>query len=242
MRRPPVLVFFLLLFLVGSALTACQSKPPASQQAGSASSAAESAAVVPEQPAPSDAKLGDMTGVFDDRVEAAMKTLFSNVAVICVRELTLEASESESKACPTRKAIMALDPTGAALEHCFVDDDVEASLKCTVMGGLLMKSRSASGTPVSASAWSDLDALLVREITVLGIDDVYTCTKEGKSEGEAARACQADRFAERFDFSAADGRACLKLPDEWDFSKCLGEAAALGLFEAAAQRSGQLGA
>lgn len=230
----------LVLLLVAGLVAGCQSGSgkgvATTSQAGKAQakSAPPSPAVTPADPAGSaGTAFPGSTGVFDTRIEAAFKSLMSNITGACIRELSLEAAREEIMGCLNTKTISALEPSGRAVRHCRNDTDVEASLQCTLGGALLIKLREDSGSVISDNAWKDIEVALGQEMAVVAIDEAMTCTKQGQGEGEAARVCFADRLMDRFDVPQEDGRACLGITDEWDFSKCLGEAGALGIVESA---------
>jgi hypothetical protein len=233
----------LVLLLAAGLVAGCQNRSGkeiagTGQAAGSApaETAPPSPSATPADPADSAGKaFPGSTGVFDARIETAFKFLMSNITGACIRELSLEAERGEIMECLNTKTISALEPSGRAVRHCRNDTDVEASLQCTLVGALLIKLREDSGSVISDNAWKDIEVTLGQEMAVVAVDEAMTCTKQGQGEGEAARICFADRLMDRFDVPQADGRACLGITDEWDFSKCLGEAGALGIVESAAK-------
>ncbi|MBK8158219.1 MAG: hypothetical protein IPK59_05355 [Rhodospirillaceae bacterium] len=177
-------------------------------------------------------------GVFDARIEAAMKEMFSKAMAACARDHSVVASKAGLMGCFNEKTALAIDPSGAANENCGGFEEPEQSFKCILMGSMLMRVREQSKVPISAAAWQDIEGVLAGEMAVIALDESFACTKSGHTGDEAARACLADRLVGRLGGKAEDGRSCLAVEDDFIFGQCIGEAAALELIESAATRVG----
>lgn len=227
--------------LAGLVLAGCQG---GKGEAVTTSATQEAAPAPSPSPAPAladapavEAPFPGSTGIFDARREEAFKTLFGNVLTSCIEQLPANAPSGEMIGCLNGGTIAAIEPSGHAIRHCRNDANMETSLSCALSGALLLKMREEAKAGISDSGWQNLDATVGQEMVVISIDETMACTREGKRAGEPARICYADRLTNRFDIAPEDGRACLRISDEWDFSQCLGEAAALTILEAAARKS-----
>lgn len=176
----------------------------------------------------------ETTGIFDARIEMVMTTMFSTIAQSCVREMPAGLASPGLMNCMEDKAILAMEPSGAAKRYCS-RGDIEEAFKCALQGIMLMKLREKSDTPVTEAAWKDIEVVLTGEATVAAMEEAFECMRETQG-AEAERSCMADNFARRLGGDPADARQCLALEKDEVFGQCLGEAAALSVLETAAKR------
>ena len=228
-------VAFLIVALGG--LMGCQTK----QEAASVTSPPPTTPT----PVPAPAVSGDASafgnktsGVFDARMETAIKAMFSKVMAVCARDHSVVPNKAGLMGCFNEKTALAIDPSGAANEHCGSFEEPEQTFKCILMGSMLMRVREQSAVPMTAATWQDIEGVLAGEMAVVAMDESFACAKSGHTGDAAARSCLADRLVVRLGGNVGDGRSCLSVEDDFIFGQCLGEAAALELIETAATRVG----
>jgi hypothetical protein len=217
------------LLLAGLALSGCQNQSGTTSAAAAPSTKTQSSPAAPAGRLKADGWVS--TGVFDDQIEGATRTMMSNALNACMK-----ASSGELMACLDEETADAIDPSGSAKKACAGISESKGHYQCVFGGTLVMKLRAKNDVPMSQEAWEDSERAMREELMAAALADSFSCMKSVGTAQSAYRACLAQNLLARFGAPTDSAAPCMDLQPDEKFGQCVGEAGIVSLLEAAAGR------
>ena len=234
-----LLTAVVLALITGTSLSGCQG-----QQGGKAKPAASAATTTApadtEEPPSAKLKLKgyETSGVFDARLEAAMKDMVSRAMSACFLDKVPVQDMSAVEDCIAEKIAMAADPAGDARRHCSKMGALDKQIDCALTGTIVKRLRARNSVAMSESAWSQAQESLAQELMALGMDQSFSCARVADMKDPAFRSCLGEGLIAAMDGNPADGEKCYTFKTDEDFGKCIGEAGMMKMLEETAARTG----
>jgi len=137
----------------------------------------------------------------------------------------VDATGAESiGACYHERMLQGFDTDGTIKSHCPQRDDLEADMKCIVLGGIghELATKMGKNAPTSFD-WSDPETSANKVAMAFVLQQVRDCLSNGAASDP--KDCVTARFTKALDLTSSDLEPCNALIDEdFKYGQCIGEA------------------
>jgi hypothetical protein len=216
------------LAVVGTLLAACQqSRPPAAQssvETDALARAMEQSAKTHDKYVPTEA--------FKAKAGELGLRMVERLMTKCLHATNAQSMED----CYHERMLQGFDTDGAVKSHCPQQKDLEADMKCIVLGSMGHELVTKMGNNSSAAFdWGDPEQSATRIANEFVLQQVRDCLSSGAASDP--KDCVVGRMTKALDLTSSDLDPCNAYIDEdFKFGQCIGEAFGYKYMSAAVAR------